>query len=319
MARSRRTSRSRGRCGVAAARRCRGPAAPPSAAQPPADTKTFENAEFRYSVALPAGCRHEEGPGTLDAVCSRRSRPREERGGQRRQRPGAGGRRRDRAGRCRQRRRRPRAALRRDAVQGGAARGRVRRGRQGARSRSTTSSRFSKTARVVYTADVDLPRDQVPAARRAARHGALRDRARAALPADGAGARRRTSRSARKPSTRSSRASACCPEEKQTPMKAAVVVFPGSNCDRDVKVALEKVTGGPVSMVWHADAAVPACRPDRAARRLRLRRLPALRRHGRALAHHARRGGQGQGRHARARHLQRLPGAVARPGCCRAC
>ena len=41
-------------------------------------------------------------------------------------------------------------------------------------------------------------------------------------------------------------------------MKAAVIVFPGSNCDRDVKVALEKVTGGSVSMVWHADAAVPA-------------------------------------------------------------
>jgi phosphoribosylformylglycinamidine synthase len=40
-------------------------------------------------------------------------------------------------------------------------------------------------------------------------------------------------------------------------MKAAVIVFPGSNCDRDVKVALEKVTGGPVSMVWHADDAVP--------------------------------------------------------------
>jgi phosphoribosylformylglycinamidine synthase len=42
-------------------------------------------------------------------------------------------------------------------------------------------------------------------------------------------------------------------------MKAAVVVFPGSNCDRDVKVALEAVAGKPASMVWHADAAVPAC------------------------------------------------------------
>jgi phosphoribosylformylglycinamidine synthase len=41
-------------------------------------------------------------------------------------------------------------------------------------------------------------------------------------------------------------------------MKAAVIVFPGSNCDRDVKVALEKVTNGSVSMVWHGDAAVPA-------------------------------------------------------------
>jgi len=40
-------------------------------------------------------------------------------------------------------------------------------------------------------------------------------------------------------------------------MQAAVVVFPGSNCDRDIKVALEAVAGKPVSMVWHADAALP--------------------------------------------------------------
>jgi phosphoribosylformylglycinamidine synthase I len=40
-------------------------------------------------------------------------------------------------------------------------------------------------------------------------------------------------------------------------MQAAVVVFPGSNCDRDIKVALEAVAGKPVSMVWHADTAVP--------------------------------------------------------------
>ena len=38
--------------------------------QPVGTTKPFENTEYRYSVALPAGCRHEEGPGTLDAVCS---------------------------------------------------------------------------------------------------------------------------------------------------------------------------------------------------------------------------------------------------------
>ena len=40
-------------------------------------------------------------------------------------------------------------------------------------------------------------------------------------------------------------------------MNASVIVFPGSNCDRDVKVALEKVTGAPVSLVWHGDAVVP--------------------------------------------------------------
>ncbi len=41
-------------------------------------------------------------------------------------------------------------------------------------------------------------------------------------------------------------------------LRASVIVFPGSNCDRDVKVALEKVTGFPVQMVWHGDASVPS-------------------------------------------------------------
>ena len=40
-------------------------------------------------------------------------------------------------------------------------------------------------------------------------------------------------------------------------MKAAVVVFPGSNCDRDCKVAIERSTGAQVEMVWHADTALP--------------------------------------------------------------
>jgi phosphoribosylformylglycinamidine synthase len=40
-------------------------------------------------------------------------------------------------------------------------------------------------------------------------------------------------------------------------MHACVVVFPGSNCDRDVKVALEAVAGRPVRMVWYADPSVP--------------------------------------------------------------
>lgn len=34
-------------------------------------------------------------------------------------------------------------------------------------------------------------------------------------------------------------------------MKSAVIVFPGSNCDRDMAVALEKVTGTKPLMVWH--------------------------------------------------------------------
>src|SRR5687767_12508884 len=40
-------------------------------------------------------------------------------------------------------------------------------------------------------------------------------------------------------------------------LRASVVVFPGSNCDRDVQVALEKITGFPVKLVWHGDASVP--------------------------------------------------------------
>ena len=40
-------------------------------------------------------------------------------------------------------------------------------------------------------------------------------------------------------------------------MKAAVIVFPGSNCDRDVAVALERATGTPPAMVWHRDSEVP--------------------------------------------------------------
>jgi hypothetical protein len=39
-------------------------------AQAPAETKTFQNSQFRFAITLPAGCRHDEGPGTIDAVCS---------------------------------------------------------------------------------------------------------------------------------------------------------------------------------------------------------------------------------------------------------
>jgi phosphoribosylformylglycinamidine synthase I len=40
-------------------------------------------------------------------------------------------------------------------------------------------------------------------------------------------------------------------------MKAAVIVFPGSNCDRDVAVALEAAMGRAPKMVWHGDAELP--------------------------------------------------------------
>jgi phosphoribosylformylglycinamidine synthase len=40
-------------------------------------------------------------------------------------------------------------------------------------------------------------------------------------------------------------------------MRAAVIVFPGSNCDRDAARALERIGGKPPTMVWHKDAALP--------------------------------------------------------------
>jgi len=40
-------------------------------------------------------------------------------------------------------------------------------------------------------------------------------------------------------------------------MRAGVLVFPGSNCDRDMAVALKRA-GAEVAMVWHKDADLPA-------------------------------------------------------------
>ena len=40
-------------------------------------------------------------------------------------------------------------------------------------------------------------------------------------------------------------------------MKSAVIVFPGSNCDRDLKVAIEMVTGRAPGMVWHRETELP--------------------------------------------------------------
>lgn len=39
-------------------------------------------------------------------------------------------------------------------------------------------------------------------------------------------------------------------------MKAAVITFPGSNCDRDLAVALEQA-GADVARIWHKDDALP--------------------------------------------------------------
>ena len=42
-------------------------------------------------------------------------------------------------------------------------------------------------------------------------------------------------------------------------MQAAVIVFPGSNCDRDVAVCLEAALGRAPLMAWHGDASLPDC------------------------------------------------------------
>jgi phosphoribosylformylglycinamidine synthase len=40
-------------------------------------------------------------------------------------------------------------------------------------------------------------------------------------------------------------------------VKAAVIVFPGSNCDRDVQVALQNRMGTAPHMVWHRETTLP--------------------------------------------------------------
>ncbi len=40
-------------------------------------------------------------------------------------------------------------------------------------------------------------------------------------------------------------------------MKAAVIVFPGSNCDRDLADAITKVSGRAPAMIWHRETTLP--------------------------------------------------------------
>ena len=40
-------------------------------------------------------------------------------------------------------------------------------------------------------------------------------------------------------------------------MRAGVIVFPGSNCDRDVAVALESACGAPPRRLWHRETELP--------------------------------------------------------------
>ncbi len=41
-------------------------------------------------------------------------------------------------------------------------------------------------------------------------------------------------------------------------MKSAVIVFPGSNCDRDLAVAIEQASGTKPIMLWHRETEIPA-------------------------------------------------------------
>lgn len=40
-------------------------------------------------------------------------------------------------------------------------------------------------------------------------------------------------------------------------MRAAVIQFPGSNCDRDMAVAIREVTGTQTTLVWHRESDLP--------------------------------------------------------------
>lgn len=40
-------------------------------------------------------------------------------------------------------------------------------------------------------------------------------------------------------------------------MKSAVIVFPGSNCDRDMAVAIEQASGSAPIMLWHRETELP--------------------------------------------------------------
>ena len=40
-------------------------------------------------------------------------------------------------------------------------------------------------------------------------------------------------------------------------MKASIIVFPGSNCDRDIAVSIKKLTNLEPIMVWHKETSIP--------------------------------------------------------------
>ena len=101
--------------------------------------------------------------------------------------------------------------------------------------------------------------------------------------------------------------------------RIAVVVFPGSNDDRDAALALEGLGAEPV-LHWHAEPELPEVGAVVLPGRLLVRRLPARRGDRPVLSSDARRGRLRRRRRLRPRDLQRLPGAVrGRPAsrvCC---
>ena len=40
-------------------------------------------------------------------------------------------------------------------------------------------------------------------------------------------------------------------------MRVSVIVFPGSNCDRDVAVSLKKFSNKSPLMIWHKETSLP--------------------------------------------------------------
>ena len=40
-------------------------------------------------------------------------------------------------------------------------------------------------------------------------------------------------------------------------MRAAIIIFPGSNCDRDLALGFKKVSGKKTRLIWHKDSEIP--------------------------------------------------------------
>ena len=93
-------------------------------------------------------------------------------------------------------------------------------------------------------------------------------------------------------------------------MRIGVVTFPGTLDDHDAAARGARSPAGSRSPLWHGDADLHGRRRGHPARRLLLRRLPALRGHRPLRARHGRDHPGGPGRPAGPRHLQRLPGPV---------